>query len=65
MTVPTANEILALRSEHVAEFIKQHSNTKTLSAVMRRLNHDLMGPDETASAMAEKALRHLGFRVDP
>ena len=65
MTVPTANEILALRSEHVGEFIKQHSNTKTLSAVMRRLNRDLMGPDETASAMAEQALRHLGFRVDP
>lgn len=65
MTVPTADDILALSADHVADFIQSQTQSKTLSMVMRRLNDDLLRGDQSASEMAEKALSHLGFRVDP
>lgn len=64
MAVPNATDILALRAEHVADFIHEQTSAKTLSVVMKQLNEDLLRGDETASSMAEKALNHLGFRPD-
>ena len=54
-------EILAISSESVASFIREQASTRSLSPLMRRLNKDLMGSDPSASDLAARALRHLGF----
>jgi hypothetical protein len=53
--------ILAISPDGVASFIREQAETRNLSPLMKRLNADLLGQDPTASAMAARALRHLGF----
>jgi len=65
MTIPNADDVLAVSADNVASFIREQTDAKTLSVLMRRLNEDLLTGDESASALAEQALRHLGFRADP
>jgi hypothetical protein len=54
-------EILAISTDGVAAFIREQASSRSLSPLMRRLNSDLMGRDPSASQLAERALRHLGF----
>ena len=61
MATPSSREILQIEVERIADFIQHHANEKTLSGMIKRLNEDLMGGDETASDMASRALSHLGF----
>lgn len=62
--MPNPEDILSVSPDHVSDFINHQINAKTLSTVMRRLNADLLSEDESASMMAERALRHLGFQLD-
>lgn len=54
-------DILSMTSEGVALFIRERASARSLSPLMRKLNDDLMGKDPSASEMAERALRHMGF----
>jgi hypothetical protein len=54
-------EILAISSERVAAFIRDQASSRNLTPIVRKLNADLMSEDSTASEMAARALRHLGF----
>jgi hypothetical protein len=54
-------EILAISSESVAAFIRDQASSRSLTPLVRKLNADLMSEDPTASEMAARALRHLGF----
>ncbi len=58
-------EILAISSDGIASFIREQASTRSLSPLMRKLNDDLLGTDPSASALAERALRHLGFIEKP
>jgi hypothetical protein len=62
MAAPSPEEILSVKSDHIADFIQRHSHARTLSSIVKRLNRDLIEGDETASFMASRALEHLGFR---
>jgi hypothetical protein len=61
MSIPGPSEILQIDADRVSEFIQMHTNEKTLSHLVKRLNEDLIAGDETASEMAARALSHLGF----
>lgn len=63
MRLPNSDDILSISPDAVGDFIMHHANEKTLSRLVRRLNSDLLEGDETASAMAERALGHLGLMV--
>ena len=63
MIVPNSTEILSVAPDGVPDFIMHHAGAKTLSRMVRRLNTDLLDGDETASAMAARALDHLGLMV--
>jgi len=63
MIVPNSEEILSVSPDGVPEFILRHAGSKTLSRMVRRLNADLLEGDESASAMAARALDHLGLMV--
>jgi hypothetical protein len=54
-------DILAMSTENVASFIREQASARSLSPLMRKLNKDLMGGDPSASELAARALRHLGF----
>jgi hypothetical protein len=56
-----AENILAISSDSVASFIREQASSRSLSPLMRKLNEDLLDGDPSASALAAKALRHLGF----
>lgn len=58
-------DILAMSSDSVASFIREQAGARSLSPLVRKLNHDLLGKDPTASAMAARALRHMGFVDTP
>jgi hypothetical protein len=58
-------EILAISSERIGMFIRDRASTKSLSPLVRKLNADLLGGDPTASEMAARALRHMGFVESP
>lgn len=64
MIVPNSQEILSISPEGVGEFIMQHASAKTLSRMVKRLNSDLLDGDETESAMAARALDHLGLMIE-
>ena len=61
MTVPNSDDILAVARDHVPEFIQHHAATKTLSRMVKSLNHDLLNGDDRASDLAARALDHLGL----
>lgn len=61
--MPNSDDILTIAPDAVADFITHHAGEKTLSRMVKRLNSDLLEGDETASAMAERALDHLGLMV--
>ncbi|PWK59287.1 hypothetical protein [Roseicyclus mahoneyensis] len=63
MRLPNSNDILSIAPDAVGDFIMQHASEKTLSRLVKGLNEDLLEGDETASAMAERALGHLGLMV--
>jgi hypothetical protein len=52
---------LSISSDSVASFIRDQASSRSLSPLMRKLNNDLMGGDPSASALAARALKHLGF----
>jgi len=54
-------DILAMSTDSVASFIREQASARNLSPLMRKLNSDLMGGDPSASELAARALRHLGF----
>jgi hypothetical protein len=54
-------DILSISSDSVASFIRDQASSRSLSPLMRKLNNDLMGGDPSASALAARALKHLGF----
>ena len=58
-------DILAISSDSVPAFIQQQASARCLSPLMRKLNNDLMGGDPSASELAARALRHLGFIEKP
>ena len=60
-----SEDVLAISSDHVGAFIREKVDDRSLSPLVRKLNRDLMGDDPTASAMAARALRHLGFVDTP
>ncbi|MCU4651265.1 hypothetical protein N8I71_00355 [Roseibacterium sp. SDUM158016] len=54
-------EILAISSDKIGSFIRAQASARSLSPLVRKLNDDLMGADPSASEIAARALRHLGF----
>ena len=64
MAIPSPRDILTVSSDYVGDFIQHHTNSKTLSVMIRHLNRDLLEGDESASEMAARALDHLGFAAD-
>jgi hypothetical protein len=65
MNVPRTEDILRVQGDAVADFIRQQAGDRTLSRLVKRLNAELLDGDEAARAMAARALRHLGFAVQP
>ncbi|QBY01523.1 hypothetical protein E2K80_12975 [Rhodophyticola sp. CCM32] len=61
MPLPSPEDIVALSSEHVAQFITDQSSSKTLSVLMKHLNEQLMSPDAPTRETARQALNRLGF----
>ncbi|MEJ6393696.1 hypothetical protein V8J82_10540 [Gymnodinialimonas sp. 2305UL16-5] len=59
--VPSPEDILSVEADAVPAFIQSHATAKTLTELVKHLNDDLIGGDETASEMASRALHHLGF----
>ncbi len=59
--MPSSEDILSIKGENIASFIQKQADARMLSAVVKRLNADLMTGDRTASQMAARALHHLGF----
>jgi hypothetical protein len=58
-------DILSISTDGVASFIREKASSRSLSPLMRKLNDDLMGGDPSASELAARALRHLGFLEKP
>lgn len=54
-------EILSISSDKIAEFIQDQVSAKTLSALMKYLNEQLLVGDQGTSDLAARALEHLGF----
>ncbi len=50
-----------MSTDNVATFIREQASARSLSPLMRKLNKDLMEGDPSASDLAARALRHLGF----
>ncbi|MEM7720839.1 MAG: hypothetical protein AAF376_00560 [Pseudomonadota bacterium] len=65
MVIPKAIDILTISDDSVAHFIREQTSARTLSTIMKDLNNDLLSDDVTASDLAAKALRHLGFPLRP
>lgn len=61
MKTHTAEDILSIEQDRVAGFIQEQANARTLSQTVQSLNSALLSKDQTASAMAAQALKHLGF----
>lgn len=61
METPSPEDILSVEADHIADFIKEHAGSRTLSRMVRGLNDTLMSGEPTAREMAAQALRHLGF----
>lgn len=59
--MPSSEDILSIKGENVASFIQKQADARMLSAVVKRLNRDLMTGDQVSSQMAARALNHLGF----
>lgn len=55
--MPSPQDILAIETDQIADFIQRHASAKTLSPIIKRLNADLMAGDKIAA----RALEHLGF----
>jgi hypothetical protein len=58
-------EILAISSDSIGAFIREQASCRRLTPLVRKLNADLMSPDPSASEMAARALRHMGFVERP
>jgi hypothetical protein len=58
-------DILAISTDGVAVLHPGKGQRRSLSPLMRKLNDDLMGGDPSASELAARALRHLGFIENP
>ncbi len=58
-------EILAISADSIAAFIRDQASSRRLTPLVRKLNADLMGADPSASEMAARALRHMGFVERP
>jgi hypothetical protein len=65
MTRTDPEGILAISSDCIGAFIRELADARRLSPLMKRLNADLLGNDPSASALAARALRHLGFVDTP
>lgn len=68
MTVPNPKpkpeDILSMPADDIVAFIRSHTQAKTLSHMVRRLNNDLIDGDDASKVLAAKALHHLGFQED-
>lgn len=65
MTELTAEKILSVDADGMADFIQQRAATRTLSRLIKTLNSDLIHGDERARETAAAALKHLGFCDQP
>jgi hypothetical protein len=65
MTTTDPEGILAIPSDRIGAFIRKLADARRLSPLMKRLNADLLGDDPSSSALAARALRHLGFVDTP
>jgi hypothetical protein len=59
--MPSSQEILSLGRDEVAPFIQDQTSARTLSALIKQLNDEMMAGDAAARDLASRALRHLGF----
>lgn len=58
-------EILRISRDSIPAFIREKAGSRSLSPLMKRLNHDLLSRDRSASELAAQAIRHLGFAERP
>lgn len=58
---PTARGILALRSDEIAELVRQKVSERSLSKLVYDLNSTALSGAPDARKEALKALKHLGF----
>lgn len=65
MTVPEIDDVLCVQPDAVGEFIRQQAEGRTLSVLVKNLNHDLINGDAEARVMADRALTHLGLGSHP
>ncbi len=63
MPLPSAEDILSLSAEAIADFICDQTSSKTLHRVMTQLNIQLSSTDEEMRIKAGRALEHLGFPI--
>lgn len=63
MPLPRAEDVLAISADHVADFIRDQTSSKRLSALMHDLNEQVLFSDTTTAERARQAIRHLGFTV--
>lgn len=65
MTNLTAETVLSVAPEGMADFIQQKAATRTLSKMVKSLNRDLVEGDQRARDKAAAALKHLGLCDQP
>ena len=60
MPLPQPEDILALSTDAIAEFIADQRSSRSLHVLMQRLNERALSCDD----MANRAIQHLGFAVE-
>jgi hypothetical protein len=65
MTNLTAEKVLSVAPEGMADFIQHKAATRTLSKMVKSLNRDLVEGDQRARDKAAAALKHLGLCDQP
>lgn len=58
---PTAAHVLSIKTTEVAPFVRKCVRERSLSVIVKDLNHDLIFGTPEQREDAREALRHIGF----
>jgi hypothetical protein len=58
---PTAAQVLSIKATEVAPFVRKCVRDRSLSVIVKDLNHDLIFGTPEQREAARRALKHIGF----
>jgi hypothetical protein len=58
---PTAAHVLSINATEVAPFVRKCVEERSLSVIVKDLNHDMIFGTSEQREAAREALRHIGF----